>query len=280
MKSVQCEVIKVFNNNLILAAHAGKEQILIAKGIGFGTKTGDIIPAGTEVEKIFTIENPENDNRFRQLLQQIGDETFILCEQVIHMISDRLGEDLDEKIHINLVDHIAFMLKRVINGEQITNPFLTEIEILYRREFELAEEALRMLRQATQLDIPVGEAGFIAMHIHSARNQGKLSQTVKCAYLANSIIELIEDHKDIMIDRQSLDYARFVTHIRFTMERLLSNTPIQNELLGAIKRKYKASYQLARQISQMIATELEMPAVPEGEIGYIAIHVEKLCAQR
>ena len=144
-------------------------------------------------------------------------------------------------------------------------------------QFELAELVVQLLRKETKLNIPDGEIGFIAMHIHSARNQGKLSQTVKCAYLANSIVELIENERGIEIDRQALDYARFVTHVRFTVQRLTSNTPIPNELLSAIKRKYKESYALARKISKLIAFELELAQVPEGEIGYIALHIEKLC---
>ncbi|WP_346355333.1 PRD domain-containing protein [Azotosporobacter soli] len=278
MRSDQCEILKVFNNNIVLAAADGKEQILMSKGIGFGRQSGDRIAAGTEVEKIFAMQDAENHDRFCKLLSQVNDETFRICQKIIRMIGERLGEELDENIHINLVDHIAFMVKRVMNGEQIHNPFLTEIELLYKTEFQLAEQAVQMLRQETKLTIPDGEIGFIAMHIHSARNQGKLSQTVKCAYLANSIVELIEEERAITIDRQSLDYARFITHVRFTVQRLTSNTPIPNDLLSTIKRKYKTSYLLARKISKMIAFELELKEVPEGEVGYIAIHIEKLCS--
>lgn len=277
MKSEKCEISKVFNNNIVLAVANGKEQILMSKGIGFGRASGDVIAAGTEVDKIFAMQDAGNHDRFCKLLTQVSDETFAMCQRVISLIAERLGEELDENIHINLVDHIAFMVKRVMNGEQINNPFLTEIELLYKTEFELAELVVQMLRKETKLQIPDGEIGFIAMHIHSARNQGKLSQTVKCAYLANSIVELIETERGMEIDRQALDYARFVTHVRFTVQRLMSDTPIPNELLSAIKRKYKDSYNLARKISKLIAFELELAQVPEGEIGYIALHVEKLC---
>jgi transcriptional antiterminator len=114
------------------------------------------------------------------------------------------------------------------------------------------------------------------MHIHSARNNGKLSQTIKNAFLANSIIELIEEETNLEIDRHSLDYARFITHVRFTVERLMSNAPITNDLLDAIKEKYRASYALAEKIADIITAELVIEKVPEDEIGYLAIHVEKL----
>ncbi|MCE5285526.1 MAG: PRD domain-containing protein [Pelosinus sp.] len=276
MKNSDYRVIKAFNNSVVLALEENKERILIAKGIGFGKKTGDIIKHDTPFEKVFTIDDAENSGRFRQLLKQVSDDIFILCENIIHMVSSELGEELDEKIHINLVDHIAFMIKRVSNGDEIVNPFQIEVAILYKREFELAEKAVAILEDSTKLQIPDGEIGFIAMHIHSARNNGKLSQTIKSAFLSNSIIELIEENTNTEIDRQSLDYARFITHVRFTVERLMSNAPIKNELLDAIKEKYRDSYALAEKIGQIIASELAIKAVPEDELGYLAIHIEKL----
>ena len=276
MQAADYLLIKTFNNNVALASQNGKERILIARGVGFGKKTGDRIPASTSFEKVFSIDNAENSDRFRQLLAQISDDTFILCENIIHMISRELGEELDEKIHIQLVDHIAFMLKRLLNGDQITNPFQTEIEILYRREFELAQQAVSMLSRHTGLTIPDGEIGFIAMHIHSARHNGKLSQTIKCAFLSNSLVEIIEEALDFAVDRTSLDYARFITHVRFTVERLLAGSPIRNDLLATIRRKYKTSFSLARQLGAFIAAELAIAAVPDDEIGYLTIYIERL----
>lgn len=276
MKNADYQVVKVFNNNVVLALENNKERILIAKGIGFGKKTGDILSHATSFEKVFTIDDAENSGRFRELLNKISDDIFVLCENIIHMVSVELGEELNEKIHINLVDHIAFMLKRVASGDEITNPFQTEVSILYKREFELAEKAVAILEENTKLKIPDGEIGFIAMHIHSARNSGKLSQTIKSAFLSNSIVELIEEETNREIDRHSLDYARFLTHVRFTVERLMSNTPIKNDLLDAIKEKYRISYSLAEKIGHIIASELALNSVPEDELGYLAIHVEKL----
>lgn len=276
MKNADYRIVKAFNNSVVLALEDDKERILIAKGIGFGKKPGDIIQHDTPFEKIFTIDNIENSGRFRQLLSQVSDEIFILCEKIIQMVSSELSEELNENIHVNLVDHIAFMLKRVASGDEIINPFQTEVAILYKREFELAEKAVAILEENTKLEIPQGEVGFIAMHIHSARTSGKLSQTIKSAFLSNSIVEIIEEETNKEIDRQSLDYARFITHVRFTVERLMSNAPIKNDLLDAIKEKYRASYALAERIGGIIASELAIKRVPEDEIGYLAIHVEKL----
>ncbi|VBB05462.1 Hypothetical protein LUCI_0672 [Lucifera butyrica] len=278
MRQDHYTLVKVFNNNVVLALRSGREEILFARGIGFGRKSGDTILAATPVEKKFTIMDAGNSGRFRQLLTQVDDAVFAMCEAVIAMISSELNEELNENIHINLVEHIAFMLKRVRRGEEFTNPFMVETEILYEKEYLLAQKAVAMLEQQAGVQIPEGEAGFIAIHIHSARKNGKLSQTMRQTFLANSLVEIIEEERQIAVDRQSLDYARFVTHLRYTMERLLRRQRITNDLLPVIRRKYKASYALAEQLSAYIAEELEVE-VPVGETAYIALYVEKLCVQ-
>ena len=46
------KVIKSINNNVLLVKDKGVEKILFEKGIGFGKKIGDIIEAGTKIDKI------------------------------------------------------------------------------------------------------------------------------------------------------------------------------------------------------------------------------------
>lgn len=267
-------VIKVFNNNIVLVSQENVEKILYEKGIGFGKHLGDSISKTTSIEKIFSIEDKTNSSNFFELVNSVDRELIALCEEVIYMISKELNEDLNEKIHISLIDHITFTLKRLKKGEDIKNPFLVEIETLYPREFELGQKAAIMIENKTKIHIPDDEIGFITLHIHSARNDGKLSNTVRYAFLSNTIIEMIEDASNVEIDRKSLDYARFITHIRFAIQRILNNTPIQNDLLDSIKYQYYSSFKLAQKISRFLEGELELKVV-EDETAYLAIHIQR-----
>lgn len=271
------KIIKVFNNNVILVIKDGREKIIVGTGIGFGRKSGEIIEKSLKIDKIFSIDDELNNSKFKELAAQVDHKTIGLCEEIIYMISKELGEELNEKIHISLTDHIVFTLYRLKQDDEIENPFLIETETLYKREYELAKKAVKMLEKDTGVCIPDGEIGFIALHINSARNKGKLSNAIRCAYICNSIVELIEDELNLEIDRTSLDYARFLTHIRFAIERVIINKPIKNELLGTIKKKFKSSYKLAQKSAELINTQLNKK-VDEDEIGYLAIHIEKLKA--
>lgn len=268
-------VKKIFNNNVILVDDSGKEKILFEKGIGFNKKEGSTIDKNTKIEKVFYLEDKSNRDKFNQLISTSDNQLIGLCEEIICKISQELNEDLNEKIHISLTDHIIFTLKRLKSDDEIYNPFLVETITLYKKEYQIAEKVVRLLEKKTGINIPDGEIGFIALHIHSARNTGKLSNTIKYTFLCNTIVEFIEDELNIHIKRDSLDYARFITHLRFAIERIINDNPIKNELLSTIKRKYKDSYALAKKAALIIENQLHKK-VNKDEIGYIAIYIEKL----
>lgn len=275
MVNNNAKVVKSFNNNILLVKESGEERILFQKGIGFGKKPGDIIEKGTIVEKVFVIEDKENQRNFDEILNRVDTKLIALVEEVIAEITDELGEDLNENIHVGLIDHLFYAIRRLEDKEEIQNPFLVEIETLYGREFSMASRLANRIREELNVDVPEGEKGFIALHIHSARNNGKLSNTIKYSFLSNSIIEHVEDRLKIEIDRKSLDYARFLTHIRFAIERITTNKPIKNDLVDIIKAKYKVSYKIAEESRNIICKVLDINNISEDEIAYLAMHIER-----
>ena len=269
------QVVKVFNNNVVLAKHQGTEKILIRKGLGFGRREGEIVPAETPLDKIFTIESPEASSKFNQLISQVDASLVGICEEIIFMISTETGQPVGDEVHVRFIDHIAFAVYRIRNNDKIENPLQIEIETLYPKETAIAEKAAAILAKNLGIVIPDGEIGFIALHIHTLKNKGQLSNTVKYTYLCNTVIEIIEDELELEIDRKSIDYARFITHIRFAVERIIHKVPIRNDLLASIRKMYKGSYKLAKKVALFLEDEVHI-RVAEEEIGYIAMHIERL----
>ena len=267
-------IVKSYNNNIVSVKINGEERILFGRGIGFGKKFGDEIEKGTEVEKVFVIEDEDNLRNFKQVIENVDEEFLMLCEKMISNIADELNENLDERIHIALVDHLNFAVKRLCNNEEIENPFLMEIKALYKTEYKLAEKVARTLQNKINVNIPVGEIGFIALHIHSTRSSGKLSNTMKSTRLINSIIEYVEEQMEVQIDKTSLDYARFLTHLRFAIKRTLADISIKNDFIKEIKSKYKLSYKISKGVAKILINKLEKN-VAEDEIAYLAMHIER-----
>ena len=267
-------VTKVFNNNIILVNSEDHEKILFAKGIGFGKKPGYVIPKGIKVDKIFTIADSDNIENLNTMIEKVDNDFFVVCEEAIYEISEKINQELNESIHIGLIDHLYFAIKRLKNNEEIENPFLVEIETLYSKEYMLADMVAKKVGAYCNVDIPDGEIGFIALHIHSAINNGKISNTLKNSYLGSTIVEHVEDRLNIEIDRKSLDYARFLTHIKFAIQRIMENININNELTKIIKSSYKESFSIAEEVAEIIEDELGMK-VMEDEVTFLTIHIER-----
>lgn len=267
-------VIKVFNNNIILVNSNQKEKILFAKGIGFNQKAGNIIEKGIEIDKIFYIEDEENRTNFRNMVEKIDNKFFCICEEAIYEISKKVDRALNENVHIGLIDHLYFTVKRIRENQYIENPFLVEIETLYKKEFELAEIVASRIAQNYDINLPRDEVAFITLHIHSALNDEKTSNTLKNSYLVNKIVNHVEQEMNIKIDTKSLDYARFITHTKFAIKRILEKKPTSNLIKEMIKETYKESYIVATDISKIISHELKV-VVNDDEIAYLAIHIER-----
>lgn len=267
-------VIKALNNNMVLIKEQGVEKILLAKGIGFNKKFGDILEDNLEVDKVFSIEDKKNQENLKEVYNRVDGEFVAICEEALAEISEELGEELNETIHIGLIDHLAIAMKRLKNKEQINNPFIVEIETLYSVEFEMAKKIVNKLQDKYEIDFPEGEIGFITLHIHSARNGKMLSNSIKYSYLSNKIIIYIEEKFNSKIDKRSLDYARFLSHVRFTIERVLTDTVLKNDLTEIIKKSYPVSYKIAEGASKIIEETLDKK-VYDDEVAYIAMHVER-----
>lgn len=267
-------VVKVFNNNIVLVNSEDIEKILFAVGIGFGKKPGSVIPKGTSINKVFIIEEKENINNLKELVKVIDSEFFAACEEAIYEVSNMVDEELNERIHISLIDHLFFAIKRLKNNEKIENPFLIETQTLYSKEYNLAKLVGKMIENHSNVEIPDGEIAFIALHIHSALNDGKISNTIKNTNLISEIVEYVEGKLDCQIYKDSLDYARFCTHVKFAIQRIMSNNTIDNDLTKIIKETYKESYIISEGIGRIIEKNIGI-SVTDDEISCLTIHVER-----
>lgn len=269
------KVTKILNNNVIMVQKNLQERIFVGCGIGFGIKSGDDFRAVSRVEKVFTIEKPEYSEKFEQLIKNAGHQIIGLCEEAIHIIAKELNEKLNERIHIALSDHIQFMLYRLRNKNDIANPFIIEIQMLYKKEYKIAQKVVKFLHKETNLEIPEEETGFVALHINSARKNCDLTTTLKFTFLCNSITVLIEDELKMVINKNSLDYARFLIHIRFAIRRIIDGISLKNELLAVIKSKMNDFYKIAKKVAGLIEEDSGL-IVDEDEIGYITLHIARI----
>jgi transcriptional antiterminator len=157
----------------------------------------------------------------------------------------------------------------------LTNPFLAETKTLYNEEYELAQEAVKMIEDRFSVSIPDSEAGFITLHIHGARENSGVSKTLKYTSLIQKMVSQIETKLGHELSYESLNYARLVNHLRFALERIEKNEVNDNPLLDNIKNNFPEECKIASGLAKMIEEKLGFD-VPEDEIGYLAMHLQRL----
>ncbi|WP_339211298.1 PRD domain-containing protein [Aeribacillus sp. FSL K6-8210] len=271
------KVKKVLNNNVLIAGHdTFQEVVLIGKGIGFEKKRGELISNET-VEKIFVLKNEQEQEQYKKLLPYTNEKMIEVVSDCIAHISKKVGLPLNEHIHIALTDHITFAIKRIEQGMDIKNPFLSETEVLYPKEYNIASEVVSIIEDKLKIKLPKGEIGFIALHIHSAITHKSISEVNRHSQLIAQLIEVAEDSLNIQLDKESFNYLRLVRHLQATIERVLKEekTEEPEELALLLKKKCPLCYNVAWKMIKMMQQVLKKQ-IDEAEAVYLTMHLYRI----
>ncbi|OJG28335.1 BigG family transcription antiterminator [Enterococcus caccae] len=272
------KIKKVLNQNAVLVIDKEQEKVAVGKGVGFNKKKNDVL-SPQQVERMFVME-PEGLKKLQVLLSQIDEKYFFVTEEIIVHAETILGEKLNEHINIGLSDHIAFAAENIQNNIIVRNKLLHEIEILYTEEFSIAQWAVDYLTQTLGIPFSYDEAGYIAIHIHSARSgRTDNSKSIREVTIVSEIIHLIEQELGINIhdEKMSLSYSRLVNHLRLFIHRFQQSqyAVLDDEILDIVRKKYAESYEISKKVQVLLMRNFHYQ-VPNEELGYLAIHIERL----
>ncbi|EGK09166.1 sigma 54-interacting transcriptional regulator [Kroppenstedtia eburnea] len=86
-----------------------------------------------------------------------------LTEKIVRYAEAKLGTKLSEKVMQGLALHIQTSIQRIENGKTIVNPQLNHLRRMYKEEFGVALDCIKMIEEKTGVDVPIDEAGFLTM---------------------------------------------------------------------------------------------------------------------
>ncbi|QZY55826.1 BglG family transcription antiterminator [Crassaminicella profunda] len=270
---------KILSNNVVLVEKENQNYILVGKGIGFGKKKGIVLENPEIIDEKFISLKGLSENEYESFLSQVDPKIIELVEEIMVMVKNELGEGLNPNVHVGLIDHINFAIKRLTEGIEIVNPFLLETKLLYPAEYNLAEKAVSILKENLKIRIPEAEVGFLALHIYGGRGNKSKKEALESSKMMNTIISYTEKKLNIHIDKYSFDYKRFIMHLRGVIDRVLNHKTIENILLSKVKEELMIEFKVAYDVSKIIEKTLKVK-IPESETGYIALHLHRLNSQR
>lgn len=275
------KIIKVINNNNVCVFdNNGKEQIISAKGIGFGKKYGDEIEPNGDF-KIYMITDSSFRKKLIESLSEIPYEIIAVTDDLVKYISEHTDGKLNDSLLITLSDHISFAIERKKNGMEFSNPLMDSISEYFPDEFALGKYCLEKINNTLNVHLSNDEAGFIAMHIINARLGTKMSQVSDITKLVNDCADIADKCFSGKIDKTSVFYERFLIHLKFLAKRLFKAEKLPNvlsrddDILSLIKLKFKKHYKCAKCMQDHILKNYAK-TISEDEMLTLAIHLKRI----
>lgn len=269
---------KVLNNNVVtIISENGEEAVVMGRGLAFQKKKGDEIDE-SKIEKIFVLENKSINEKLLTLVNDIPAKYLEVTEEIIKYAENKLNTKLNENIYLTLTDHISFAISRFEKNLEIKNAMLWDIKRLHRDEFEIGIHALKIIKEYLYVELPEDEAASIAMHILNGELDQEMPEIVDMIRLIEEILKMVKYHFNIEFDEESINYYRFVTHLKFFTQRLSSGRYYEdndNDLFDMIKLKYPKSYECTKRIEGFVKQKYNTQLTKE-EMLYLIIHTARV----
>lgn len=255
----------------------GRDSVIIGCGLAFRKKVGDEVDESL-IEKTFILKEKDTLEKFKMILEHIPTEQISLCYDIVEYAKNMLNCELNDYIYVTLTDHISYTLKLFDEGIERPNILIWEIKKFYPKEYNIGLKALEFIESEIGKKVNEEEAGNIALHLITAQINGKSDKTDIAYSMTKKIQDILNIVKytyDIELDEHSLNYERFITHLRFFFKRLNNKTQYRNEneefLLQQVKEKYKDAYKCMLKIEKYLNVELSYE-----EQLYLTLHIKRI----
>ena len=191
----------------------------MGRGLGFGVRPGQPVNE-KKIEKVFRIKSRDTADQLKELLADMPLERVQISADIISFAKSNLNLKLNQSIYVTLTDHINFAIDRFEQGINLQNALLWEIKRFYPHEFELGRYALELVKERIGVELPEDEAGFIALHFVNAEYGTDIRDAFRFPNQLKDILEITSDELGIVLDERTLHYERFVTHLKFLLQRI------------------------------------------------------------
>lgn len=272
------KIVKVINNNIVSTCDEdGREIVVMGRGIGFKAREGSVIDQ-EKIEKVFRLDSQNTMDRFKEMLVNLPMEHVQISAEIISYAKSVLNRPINPNVYITLTDHINFALERFKQKMMFSNPLIREVKAFYNEEYLIGEYAIAMIERDLGVKLSVDEAASIALHIVNAEYDGPMGDTIKITNLIQQVLEVVKEYFQVELDKQSLYYERFTTHLRFLAQRVFTGERMELDNLEfqeMIDRMYPEEYACSQKVKALIQREYGHE-VTEEELAYLTLHIRRI----
>ena len=276
-------VIQRINNNVLYVTKNDTKMIVMGRGIGFQTYPNDIVDP-EKIEKTFILKNDVDVNQFASMVDTIPQSIIDITYKIIEKASKKLGKTLNSNLIIVLSDHINFAIKRLKKGMILRNPLQWEIKQIYPSEVKAGIYVLKVVEEELGISFPEEEAISLAMHFVNAQYGDVLNSSLtQIIPMIVEVTNIIKYHFQIELDEESVNFMRFVTHLRYYLVRNLNNTNTNLDLndtrllemaILSYPKEYACATKIMNYFHQLYGWEEN-----EDEKLYLVLHIHRVISR-
>ncbi|MDR2748051.1 MAG: PRD domain-containing protein [Treponema sp.] len=273
--------IRKYNNNIVLADDRGQEVIVLGKGIGFQAIPGAEINMAL-VEKVFIPQDTLHITNYADTLSDLAYEYMLLASRIVDYGKERLRLRLNPSIVVALADHLSVAFLRLDQKIDVQTPLQWEIRHLYSEEYKIGLRALEIIRQERQALFPESEAASIALHFVNAElGSSHMPTTFKIVTIIGDIMRIVEQHFNIALDEESLDFMRFINHVRNLIVEYIA-VPVRDkapkeddELYDLVVTRHQGVAECCKRICAYLREKHGL-CLYKNDVSFLAMHITKI----
>lgn len=271
--------VRTLNNNAVICKDCtGQEMIAMGKGIGFGK-----LPREVPLEKIERTFY-DIDRSYHPLLQEIPADILEFTGKIVEIARNELPYELSPNLVVTLADHISFAVERARKNIRVKMPAAYDVRHSFPKEYEIGKYTVYRIQKEFQVWLPKEEIIGIAMGILNSKvteNVEAVNESERDEEMLEGITDLIEGTFHIMVDRDSFNFARYATHMRYLFQRIHTGKTIQSENLSmykGLKNDYPQIAGCVDRIAAHIAREWDYDLNEEEKL-YLMLHINRVCTK-
>lgn len=270
--------IKKINNNIAICIDGnGNEVVVFGKGVGFHEMPYEIKDLSL-IERTFYGISSQHFG----LLKEISKEVFEATSVIVEYASLHINANLNPNLIFTLADHINFAIDRYRRNINVKTPYVGDIKNLYENEYHIGEKAVLYINKKFGIHLRKDEAISIALHLINAERFDDIKQgQLDDEKIIDSIIDIIEKQMNIKINRNGVNCARFITHLKYLIKRLTDDVSSSSEnkmMFETMKDNYPEVYKCACNACKYLNT-ITNKTLNDEEIMYLMLHINRVCSR-
>jgi beta-glucoside operon transcriptional antiterminator len=277
------KIEKILNNSVVVTQNEmNQELVVMGKGLAFKKKIGDTIEV-SQIQKKFVLEKSGTSEKLETLLRDISPIYLNIAAKIVEYARGHLPYELDEYLYVALTDHLSFAISREKQGIKLNNPLAWEIRKYYKQEYQIAWKALDVIEEDTGYRLGEDEAASIALHLVNSQLNGEhMLKAVQVTEIVSNLLNIATYHLKGNLDENTVNYERFLTHLRFFAVRFLRNERLsdlgESFLYDQVRLKYKNAFECTEKMNIYLKNQFDSGLTQDEQL-YLTVHIHRLVKQ-